>query len=212
MGRKQNISERSRRVKVWKCAFVCKCIVEYGAKFQYKSLLSSWPRDPALVGLPRPLLQPDDPPDEELQLRGHFPHQQGGQAGGSYAVSHDLHLPAAGLSQHLRPHHQSFSAQLLQFHDEENNDDLQGSGSSKQSRSHLLTQGYCSFIDSVTMDESPEQQRFSPSICFSSSTKILLYLLFPGQKVFISVFHPFQILESVELRKDQKKINFIVNI
>ena len=64
-----------------------------------------------------------------------------------------------------------------------------------------LTQGYCSLIDSVTMNETRFEDRFYPGVCFPSDRKYLLFVLFPGQKVFISLYHPFQALPSVELRK-----------
>ena len=79
----------------------------------------------------------------------------------------------------------------------------------------FCTQGYCSLIDSVTMNETRVEEKFSPGICFSSDQKLLLFVLFPGQKVFISIYHPFQALPSVELRKyyfwysERKKIIFI---
>ena len=65
----------------------------------------------------------------------------------------------------------------------------------------IPTQGYCSLIESVTMNETRIEDKFSPILCFPSETKFLLFVLFPGQKVFISLIHPFQALPSVELRK-----------
>ena len=66
---------------------------------------------------------------------------------------------------------------------------------------YSLAQGFCGYIDSVTMAETQSQQRFSPGVCFPSTTKILVFLLFPGKKVFMSILHPWIILKSVELRK-----------
>ena len=31
---------------------------------------------------------------------------------------------------------------------------------------------------------------FSPSLCFNHTKKLLVYTLFPGQKIFVSMFHP----------------------
>ena len=54
------------------------------------------------------------------------------------------------------------------------------------------------------MNETRIEDKFSPILCFPSETKFLLFVLFPGQKVFISLIHPFQALPSVELRKFSK--------
>ena len=51
------------------------------------------------------------------------------------------------------------------------------------------------------MNETRIEDKFNPTVCFPSETKFLLFVLFPGQKVFISLIHPFQALPSVELRK-----------
>ena len=51
------------------------------------------------------------------------------------------------------------------------------------------------------MNETRFEDRFYPGLCFPSDSKFLLFVLFPGQKVFISLYHPFQALPSVELRK-----------
>ena len=56
-------------------------------------------------------------------------------------------------------------------------------------------------LDSVSMNETRLEERFSPSLCFPSDSKYFLFVLFPGQKVFISIYHPVQALRSVELRK-----------
>ena len=56
-------------------------------------------------------------------------------------------------------------------------------------------------IDSVIMNETKLEERFSPRLCFPSDSKFFLFVLFPGQKVFISIYHPVQALRSVELRK-----------
>ena len=63
-------------------------------------------------------------------------------------------------------------------------------------------QGYCSMIDSVTMDEAEDEPGFMPGLCFPSESRFFLYVLFPGQKVFISIYHPKKALTSVELRLD----------
>ena len=34
------------------------------------------------------------------------------------------------------------------------------------------------------------KEEFAPSLCFNSSRKLLVYTLFPGQKIFVSLFHP----------------------
>ena len=47
------------------------------------------------------------------------------------------------------------------------------------------------------------EAEFRPGLCFPSQTKFVLYVLFPGQKVFISVVHPKKALPSAELRKAQ---------
>ena len=57
-------------------------------------------------------------------------------------------------------------------------------------------------IESVTMNESEEEPGFMPGLCFPSESKFFLFVLFPGQKVFISVYHPKKALTSVELRLD----------
>ena len=82
----------------------------------------SRPRDPDRVDLPRDVLLPVDPPRQELQLRGHFPLQQGVEGPRPDAFAHDLHLPAAGVSQHFRRSPQSLSCLefLHQLHNKEN--------------------------------------------------------------------------------------------
>ena len=35
----------------------------------------------------------------------------------------------------------------------------------------------------------------APSLCFNSSKKLLVYTLFPGQKIFVSLFHPHKALK-----------------
>ena len=57
-------------------------------------------------------------------------------------------------------------------------------------------------IDSVTMNETEEEPGFMPNLCFPSESKFFLFVLFPGQKVFISIYHPKKALSSVELRWD----------
>ena len=54
-------------------------------------------------------------------------------------------------------------------------------------------------IDSVTMDEAEDEPGFMPGLCFPSDSRFFLYVLFPGQKVFISIYHPKKALSSVEL-------------
>ena len=51
------------------------------------------------------------------------------------------------------------------------------------------------------MNETKNETGFYPGICFPSDTKFYLFVLFPGQKVFISIYHPQKALSSVELRK-----------
>ena len=60
-------------------------------------------------------------------------------------------------------------------------------------------------IDSVTMNETEEEPGFMPGLCFPSESKFFLFILFPGQKVFISIYHPKKALSSVELRFDSNK-------
>ena len=57
-------------------------------------------------------------------------------------------------------------------------------------------------IDSVTMNETEDEQAFMPGLCFPSESRFFLFVLFPGQKVFISIYHPKKALSSVELRSD----------
>ena len=40
------------------------------------------------------------------------------------------------------------------------------------------------------------------NFCFPSDSKVFLFALFPGQKVFISIYHPKKALSFVELRWD----------
>ena len=54
-------------------------------------------------------------------------------------------------------------------------------------------------------DTKKEKNEFHPGLCFPSEAKFSLYVLFPGQKVFISVIHPMKALPSVELRKAQSE-------
>ena len=65
----------------------------------------------------------------------------------------------------------------------------------------MMIQGFCSLVDSVTMNASLNVQHFFPSICFPSDSKLIIFVLFPGQKVFVSIFHPTKALPSVQLRK-----------
>ena len=51
------------------------------------------------------------------------------------------------------------------------------------------------------MKETTLEEKFRPGFCFPSDSKYFLFVLFPGQKVFISIYHPVQALPSVELRK-----------
>ena len=44
-----------------------------------------------------------------------------------------------------------------------------------------------------------ENEDFTPYICFNSSSKVLLYALFPGKKIFMSNYHPQKSIEPVEL-------------
>ena len=62
-------------------------------------------------------------------------------------------------------------------------------------------------IESVTMNETEEEPGFMPGLCFPSESKFFLFVLFPGQKVFISVYHPKKALTSVELRLDSNIFN-----
>ena len=66
---------------------------------------------------------------------------------------------------------------------------------------NVLRQGDCSIIESVTMNETNDQSKFKPGLCLASDRKFLLFFLFPGQKVFISIYHPDKALASAELRK-----------
>ena len=66
-------------------------------------------------------------------------------------------------------------------------------------------QGYCSMIDSVTMNETEDEPGFTPALCFPSESKFFLFVLFPGQKVFISIYHPKKALSSVKLRLDSNR-------
>ena len=66
-------------------------------------------------------------------------------------------------------------------------------------------------IDSVTMNETEEESGFMPGLCFPSESKFFLFVLFPGQKVFISVYHPKKALSSVELRLDSLRSHHIYN-
>ena len=38
-----------------------------------------------------------------------------------------------------------------------------------------------------------------PLICFNASTKIVLYVLLPGKKIFVTAYHPLKVLEALEL-------------
>ena len=50
-----------------------------------------------------------------------------------------------------------------------------------------------------------EKYHFRPLLCFPSESKFFLFVLLPGQKVFISIVHPMKALPSVELRKAQSE-------
>ena len=51
------------------------------------------------------------------------------------------------------------------------------------------------------MNASINVKHFFPSICFPSDSKLIIFVLFPGQKVFVSIFHPTKALPSVQLRE-----------
>ena len=51
------------------------------------------------------------------------------------------------------------------------------------------------------MTESKGEDPFYPGICFPSELKFYVFALFPGQKAFISIYHPKRALDSVQLRK-----------
>ena len=42
-------------------------------------------------------------------------------------------------------------------------------------------------------------EKFDQQLCFNASENINIYALFPGQKIFVSVFHPMSISPHVEL-------------
>ena len=51
------------------------------------------------------------------------------------------------------------------------------------------------------MNETKDETGFYPGICFPSEMKFYVFALFPGQKAFISFYHPKRALDSVPLRK-----------
>ena len=51
------------------------------------------------------------------------------------------------------------------------------------------------------MNETKGETPFYPGICFPSELKFYVFALFPGQKAFISIYHPKRALDSVPLRK-----------
>ena len=69
----------------------------------------------------------------------------------------------------------------------------------------FIYQGTCNILDSFTLTNDSIQ----PQLCFDSSATILLYVLFPGQKIFLSVYHP---TESVEPRRVTGAAVFKANI
>ena len=69
----------------------------------------------------------------------------------------------------------------------------------------FLFQGTCNILESFTLTNNSIQ----PQLCFNSSATILLYVLFPGQKIFLSTYHP---TESVEPRRVTGAAVFKANI
>lgn len=44
-----------------------------------------------------------------------------------------------------------------------------------------------------------ENENFAPYICFNSSSKVLLFAVFPGKKIFLTNYNPQKSIEPVEL-------------
>ena len=45
-----------------------------------------------------------------------------------------------------------------------------------------------------------------PTFCFNSSKKLIIYELFPGQKIFVSLFHPIKAIQPTIIEGNRKFI------
>ena len=62
----------------------------------------------------------------------------------------------------------------------------------------MFIKGTCNFIPSERIQPKPVFDA-GPHFCFNATTKIVLYILLPGKKIFVSAYHPLKVLEALEL-------------
>ena len=57
----------------------------------------------------------------------------------------------------------------------------------------ILFKGVCNIIESFTIPN--DSVVVTPTLYFNSSLKLMIYSLFPGQKMFVSIYHPTESIE-----------------
>ena len=70
-----------------------------------------------------------------------------------------------------------------------------------------MLQGICNVLETTTLEGGKED--IQPFLCFDSSKKLFLNVLFPGQKLFVADYHP---LKALEPKRVSGQAFFKVNI
>ena len=74
-----------------------------------------------------------------------------------------------------------------------------------------MFKGICNVLESAILEGGKED--IQPILCFNSSKKLFLNVLFPGQKLFVADFHPLKAIEPKQISGQAYfKVNAIAKV